>query len=105
MIQLYHQMRYKKNSRTYKKIIVNEKIKTIENNRKQNRPEYNLDRKTAKISTLSRSLGKWEVLTCKDLLPEKRLLSKVARIKTFEYFPLGKELKKHLTLWENNIKD
>ena len=45
MIQLYHQMRYKKNSRTYKKIIVNEKIKTIENNREQNRPEYNLDRK------------------------------------------------------------
>ena len=67
-------MRYKKNSRTYKKIIVNKKIKTIENNREQNRPEYNLDRKTAKISTLSRNLGKCEVLTGKDFLPEKGLL-------------------------------
>ena len=71
MIQLYHQMRYKKNSRTSKKIIVNKKIKTIENNREQSRPEYNLDRKTAKISTLSRNLGKCEALTGKDFLPEK----------------------------------
>ena len=32
-------------------------------------------------------------MTCKDILLEKDLLEKAATTKTFEYLPLGKELK------------
>ena len=66
---------------------ISEKINTIE----QNKAQYNLDRKTAKICTLSSgNNSKHEFLTGKDVLPEKGLLEKAATLKRFEYYPLGK---------------
>ena len=57
---------------------VSEKIKTIDNKFEQNKGQYNLDRQT--ISALSSgNVGKYEVLTVKDCLPEKDLLEKVIR--------------------------
>ena len=50
-----------------------EKIKTIDNKIKQKKAQYNLDRQTAKISTLSGQ----------DILPVKRLLEKSGTIKRF----------------------
>ena len=76
------------------KMIVNEKIKTIDNKIEQNKAQYNLDRQTAKISPLSSgNVSKDEFLTGKDVLPEKDLLEKPATIKIFEYLLIGKELK------------
>ena len=67
---------------------------SVNNENKQNKDQYNLDRQTATISAISSgNLGKYEVLTGKDLLPEKDLLEKTTLIKRFEYSPLGKELK------------
>ena len=45
------------------------KIKAIDNNIKQVKAQYNLDRQTAKISALSSgNVGKYEFLTDKDIL-------------------------------------
>ena len=53
------------------KINISGKIKTIESKTKLNN---NLNRETAKISTLlSRNVIKYEFLTGKDVLPEKDL--------------------------------
>ena len=49
---------------------------------------------TADISALlSRKNIKYEFLPGEDVLPKKDLLEKAATMKTFEYSPLGKELK------------
>ena len=80
--------------RTYYKMSVSDKIKTINNEIEQNKAQYNLDRQTAKISALSSgNVSKYDVLTGKDILPEKNLLEKAASLKRFEYSPSGKELK------------
>ena len=69
-------------------------IKAINKKIEQSKPQYNLDRKTAKISALSwRNVSEYEFLTSKDVLPEKDLLGKTAELKIFEYSLLGKELK------------
>ena len=48
------------------------KIKAINNKIKQNEAQYDLDRQTAKISTLSSgNVSKYEFLAGKDVLPEK----------------------------------
>ena len=74
---------------------VSEEIKTIDNKIEQNKTQYNWDRQTAKISSLSSgNVGKHKFLTSDDVLPEKGLLEKAASIKRFEYSPLGNELKK-----------
>ena len=65
-----------------------EKIKTINNKIEQNKAQYNLDRQTAKLSALSSgNISKIELLTSKDVLPEKHLLEKAATMKRFEYSP------------------
>ena len=65
-----------------------EKIKTINNKIEQNKAQYNLDRQTAKLSALSSgNISKIELLTSKDVLPEKNLLQKAATMKRFEYSP------------------
>ena len=65
-----------------------EKIKTINNKIEQNKAQYNLDRQTAKLSALSSgNISKIEILTSKDVLPEKNLLEKAATMKRFEYSP------------------
>ena len=65
---------------------ISENIDQSNNNKiKQNKAQYDLDRKAAKISALSsRNVSKYEFLTSKDVLPEKDLLEKVAAIKNSE---------------------
>ena len=78
---------------------VGKKIKTIDKKIKQNRTQYNLDRQTAKTSTLSsENVSKYEFLTVEDVLPEKGLLEKAATIKKIEYSPLRSVLKNKLAL-------
>ena len=51
---------------------ISEKIKAVNNIIEQNKAQYNLDRQTAKVSTLLlRNVSKYESLTNKDILPEK----------------------------------
>ena len=84
---------------------ISDKIKAIDNKSEQNKPQYNIDRKTAKILALSSgNISKYEFLTGKDVLPEKKLLEKAAAIKTFEYSPLGKELKKKISVAEKRYQ-
>ena len=62
------------------------KIKRIDKKIEQNNTQHHLDRKTANISALlSVNVSKYEILTSKDVLPEKGLLEKTAKIKKFEY--------------------
>ena len=74
---------------------VSEKIKTIDNKIEQNKAQYDLDRKTAKMSALSKKMliNKYEFLTYKVVSPGKDFLEKAATVKRFEYSPLGSELK------------
>ena len=73
---------------------ITEKIKTINNKIKQNKAQYNLDKQTIKISAISSAnVSKYEFLTSKDVLHEKDLLEKAAKMKRFEHSLLGKELK------------
>ena len=73
---------------------VSEKIKAIYNKIEKNKAQYNLDRRTAKISALSsENVSKHEFLTGKNALIDKELLEKAATMKRFECLPLGKELK------------
>ena len=53
MIQLCYQIIHYDLGRTYYKMSISEKIKTIDNKIEQNKAQYNLDRQTAKISALS----------------------------------------------------
>ena len=67
---------------------INEKIKTIDHQIKQNKTQFDFDRQTANISTLSsRNVSKYEFFTGKDLQ------EKAATMKRFEYSLLGKDLK------------
>ena len=51
---------------------ISEKTKTINNKMEQNKAQYYLDRKTAKISVLSsENISKFEFLIGKDVLPKK----------------------------------
>ena len=53
------------------------KIKTINYKIEQNKTQYDLARKTDKISVLSPgNVSKFEFLTGKDVLPEKELVEK-----------------------------
>ena len=64
---------------------ISEKIKAINNKLEQNKVQYDLDRQTAKIYTLSSgNVSKYDFLTGKDVLPEKDLLEKAALIKRFD---------------------
>ena len=68
---------------------ISKKTKINDNKIEQNKAQYNLDRKTAKIFALSSAnINKYDFLTEKDVLPEKDLK------KRFENYPLVKELKK-----------
>ena len=68
---------------------VSKKIKKPDNIIKQKKDQFNLDRKTPKISALSLgNVSKYEFLTGKDVLPQKDLLQKAVKIKRFEYSSL-----------------
>ena len=56
---------------------------------RKSKPLITKSSKTAKISDLSsRNVHKYEFLRGEDVLPELRLLKKVATIKRFEYLPV-----------------
>ena len=56
---------------------ISEKTKTINNKTEQNKAQFNLDRRTAKISALSSgNVSKYKFLTGKDVLLKKRLARK-----------------------------
>ena len=75
------------------------KIKTVNKKIEQNKAQYNLDKQAAKVSTLSSgNVGKHELLTVKDILPEEILLERAAIIKIFEYLSL-------FDIVKDNIKD
>ena len=72
MIQLYHQIIHYDLGRTFYKMSISEKIKTIDNKVEQNKAQNDLDRRTVKISALSSgNISKFEFLTGKDVLTEK----------------------------------
>ena len=84
---------------------ISEKIKAINNKIEQNKTQYDLDRQISKISPLSSgNVSKYEFLTGKDVFPEKGLLEKAATMKRFEYFLLGKELKKQTGVSQKQYK-
>ena len=65
-------------------MIISEKMKAINNKIEQNKVQYDSDIQTAKISVLSsENVSKDELLTAKDVLPEKALLEKAAAMKRF----------------------
>ena len=53
----------------------------------------------------SGNVCEYDFLTSEFVLPEKDLLEKAATIKTFDYAPLGSELKKQTDIVKNSIKD
>ena len=62
---------------------------------KLSKAQYNLYGQTPNTLALSsENVDKYEFLTGKDALPEKRLAKKAATIKIFEYLLLGSEMKK-----------
>ena len=83
MIQLCHKiiyLLYSIHEELIIKIIVIEKIKTINNKFEQNKAQYDLDTKTAKISALSSgNVGRYEFQSGKDVSPENDVLEKVAK--------------------------
>ena len=46
------------------------------------------------FSFIIRNVGKYKFLTSEEILPEKRILEKIATVKRFEYLLLSTELKK-----------
>ena len=78
---------------------VTDQIKILKTKIKQNESQYDLDRKAAKISTLSsNNLDKYELLTGKDLDLKP---STVERAK-LEYSPLGRIFNKGLSEKDKN---
>ena len=75
------------------KITVTDQIKSLDRNIMQNEAQYDLDRKTAKISaSSSNNLDKYEYLTCEDL----DLKPSTVEQARFEYFPLSNIFNKGL---------
>ena len=72
---------------------VTDQIKILDRKIMQNKAQYDLDRKAAKISPLSsNNLGKYEYLTGEDL----GLKPSSVELAKFEYSPLGKVFTKGL---------
>ena len=73
---------------------VTDQIKILDRKIKQNDSQYDLDRKAAKMSTLSsNSLDKYELLTGEDL----NLRQSTVEQAKFEYSPLGRVFNKGLS--------
>ena len=78
---------------------ITDQIKILNRKIMQNEAQYDLDRKSAKISVLSsNNLDKYEYLTGEDLALKR---STVERAK-FEYSPLGKIFTKGLIEYDKN---
>ena len=79
---------------------ITDQIKILDKKIMQNEAQYDLDRKTAKISALSsNNLDKYEYLTGEDL----GLKPSTVEQAKFEYFPLGKIFNKGL--YKNDQKE
>ena len=72
---------------------VKDQLKILDNKIRQNRADYDLYRKNAKISLSSGKLDKYEYLTGEDLGYRPDPVEKAK----FEYFPLGQVFNKELT--------
>ena len=73
---------------------ISKKIKTINNKIEQNKGQYHLGRQTANISALSSgNVSQYELLTGKNVLPEKHLPEKAATMKRLEYSRFSTKLK------------
>ena len=84
------------------KMTVTDQIKVLNSKIKQNEAQYNLDRKSAKISAFSsNNLGKYEYLTGDDL----GLKPSTVKEANFAYFLLCKIFDKGLEKDEDKIKD
>ena len=86
---------------------ISENIDQSNNNKiKQNKAQYDLDRKAAKISALSsRNVSKYEFLTGKYVSTGKELTENAATINLIEYSLLGKGIKEKVSSQRNNFKD
>ena len=66
---------------------------TIDDKIKDEKLQYNVNRKTAKISALSSGkIDKYEYLTGEEILPSDQ--SRIIEQAKFTYFPLGKAFEK-----------
>ena len=84
---------------------ISENIKAINNKIDQSRVQYKLDGQTSKISALSSgNISKYKFLTGKGSFARKRLARKAAALKKFEYFPLGKKLKRQTSVAEKEYQ-
>ena len=84
---------------------IGKRIKIINNKIEQKKAQYDLDRRTAKISALSsENVSKYEFLTGIYVLSKRDLYEKASVLKRFEYSLLYKKLKA-LVLQKNNIKN
>ena len=91
MIQLCYQIIHYDLGRTYYKMSISEKIKTIDKKIEKNKAQYKLVRQAAKISTLSSgNVSQHDFLTRKDVLSAKNLFQKAAAMERFEYYPSDK---------------
>ena len=81
---------------------VSDKVKIIDQKIEQNKAQYDLARQTVKISALSsENVGKYEFLTCEDVLPEKDLFQKAATIKSIQ----SKKINNKISLKNYNRSD
>ena len=86
-------LRFRKNLFHCYKMTVNDQIKILDRKIKENEAEYDLERKTAKISALSlRNLDKYEHFTGEDL----NYKSSTVEQAKFDYSPLSKFFNKRL---------
>ena len=73
MLQLYHHIIHYDLRRTYYKMSISDKIKTINNKIEEKKAQYNFDRQTTKIPALSSgNVSKYKCLTGRGVLPEKK---------------------------------
>ena len=76
---------------------------TIENQIKDEKLQYDINREAAKISALSSvKIDKYEYLTGQELLPSNQ--QQIIQQAKFNYSPLGKALEKQIKTIENQGK-
>ena len=86
-------LRFRKNCSTLTKMTIPDQITTLDRKIKQNKLQYDLERKAAKISALFwENLGNYEYLTGENLDYKARAVEKAK----FEYYPLGRVFKRGL---------
>ena len=86
-------------------MIISKKIKTVDNKVEQMKDQCDLDKQTAKISALSPgNVSKYEFLTSKDVLPEKRLVRKSCYNEKIWIFSARQRIKTHTDIAKDYYK-